>query len=128
MLPSLACGCMSLSWWAARSCFPAWLLMGHLLVAAGGWTSCLRWAQAWPQSEAAEDSPRLKMSHETDGRNGCSVFQGGFSLPILPLHPAVAAGQMRSPGGWESHWAPAEQPRQMCGRAGSVWCWAGVTH
>lgn len=63
-------------------------------MAAGGWTSCLRWAQDWPQSEAAEDSPHLKMSHEIEGRNGvlflaalCSKaleIRGSFSLPILP--------------------------------------------
>lgn len=34
MLPSSQTKCGWLhapSWWAARSCFPAWLLMGHLL-------------------------------------------------------------------------------------------------
>lgn len=99
MLPSsrTKCGCMSLSGWAARSCFPAWLLMDISCVAAGGWTSCLPWAQDWPQSEAAEDSPHLKRSHEIDGKNGvlslllCVPRPWGLEVvshyPPCPLHP-----------------------------------------
>lgn len=80
--------CMPLSWWAAHSC--CWNIF---YVAAGGWTSCLWWAQDWPQSEAAVDSPHLKMSPDEIGRrNGILSLAALCSKALrrfLATHPPL---------------------------------------